>query len=96
MSASPLLYPLSGRHAVGEFDIFMPGTFLDEAEETRFLARLTAVPPGLVIWPGWPFDSNPERAVQRTAARVSQWVTERYRPRDSRRTSHRFVILVPR
>ena len=74
----------------------MPGTFLEDAEETRFLARLQAVPPRLVIWPGWPFDTDPKRAVQRTAPRVSRWVQERYRPRDSRRTSHRFVILIPR
>jgi hypothetical protein len=96
LSASPLLYPLSGRSAVGEFDIFMPGSFLDDEEESRFVARLDARPPALVIWPGWPFDTDPERAVQRTAPRVSQWVKERYRPRDSRRTSRRFVILVPR
>ena len=96
LSASPLLYALSGRQAVGEFDIFMPGTFLDDEEESRFVARLDARPPALVIWPGWPFDTDPERAVQRTAPRVSQWVKERYRPRDSRRRSRRFVILVPR
>ena len=96
LSASPLLHPMSGRHAVGEFDIFMPGTFLDDAEEERFVARLEARPPAMVIWPGWPFDSNPERAVQRTAPRVSRWVKERYRPRDKPATSHRFVILVPR
>ena len=95
LSASPLLYPLSGRQAVGEFDIFMPGTFLDEDEEERFVARLEARPPAMVIWPGWPFDTDPERAVQRTAPRVSRWVKERYQPRDGRGTSHRFVILVP-
>ena len=35
LSASPLLYVLSDRLSVGEFDIFMPGTFLDDGEEVR-------------------------------------------------------------
>ena len=96
LTASPLLHPLSGRHAVGEFDIFMPGTFINRGEEERFIARLEADPPELVIWPGWPFDTNPERAVQRTAPRVSQWVKAHYQPRDSRRGNRRFIILLPR
>jgi len=95
LSASPLLYVLSDRLSVGEFDIFMPGTFLDDAEEARFVERLKATPPAVVVWPGWPFDSAPERAVQRTAPRVSRWVRNHYEPLERKTRRNRFILLVP-
>ena len=96
LSASPLLYALSGRRSVGEFDVIMPGTFLNASEEARFVARLEKDPPALVIWPGWPFDSDRDRGIQKTAPLLSRWALQHYAPRDPRSQSHRFVILVPR
>ncbi len=96
LSASPLLYVLADRQSVGGFDIFMPGTFIAPEEEVAFVEDLSASPPALVIWPGWAFDSRADRAVQRTAPRVSRWALDHYAPVDPRSQSHRFVILAPK
>ena len=87
---------LARLEADGEFDVIMPGTFLDSSEEARFVERLEKEPPALVIWPGWPFDSDRDRGVQKTAPLLSRWALDHYAPRDPRSQSHRFVILVPR
>ena len=81
---------------MGGFDIFMPGTFIAPEEEVAFVERLEASPPALVIWPGWAFDSRADRAVQRTAPRVSRWALDHYAPVDPRSQSNRFVILAPK
>jgi hypothetical protein len=93
LSASPLLHVLSGRRGPGYMDLIMPGTFQSDEEELAFLARLSASPPALVIWPGRSFDDDPERAAMRSAPRVARWVLERYRPDGS---GGRFTLLVPR
>jgi hypothetical protein len=94
LSASPLLHVLSGRMGPGHADVIMPGTFLDDAEEMRFLARLRAAPPALVVWPGKHFDEDPSRAVTRSAPRVAVWVQKHYRPLGG--AEGRFVLMVPR
>jgi hypothetical protein len=96
VSASPLLYVLADRRSPGGFDLFMPGTFLDAAEERAFVERLDGAPPALVVWPGWPFDNQRERSLQRTAPLLARWILEHYAPLDARSQSHRFVILAPR
>lgn len=93
LSASSLVYVLAQRLGPGHADVVMPGTFLSDAEEIAFLARLQAAPPALVVWPGKHFDEDPERSVQRSAPRVARWVQRHYRrlgPPDP------FVLMVPR
>jgi len=48
------------------------------------------------VWPGWPFDNQRERSLQRTAPLLARWILEHYAPLDARSQSHRFVILAPR
>ncbi len=93
LSASSLFHVLSGRRGPGYADIIMPGTFLSEAEERAFVARLDAKPPALVIFPGWRFDNRNDRAVQNSSPILWQWVRENYE-----RTGpyERFVLMLPK
>lgn len=93
LAFSPLLHVASGRRGPGGADVVMPGSFLDEAEERAFLARLEREPPALVIRPRRDFDERPERSVERSAPLVAQWVAERYQ---GRRILGRFLLMVPR
>ncbi len=78
MSASPMLFVLSGRRGPGGLDVVMPGTFLVPEEESGFLARLEADPPPLVVWPLLPFDGIDEQVPERYAPRISDFVHGRY------------------
>ncbi len=77
LSASPLIYVLSGRSGIGHSDLLMPGTLLDE-EESVFLERIVAASPALVLMPRQAFDARPERGVWVTAPRIFEWVREHY------------------
>jgi hypothetical protein len=81
LTASPLLHVASERLGPGYRDVVMPGTFAGEGEEARFLERLEASPPALVLWPLGIFDAMPERSLRRTAPRVVKWVLNRYQLR---------------
>lgn len=94
LSASPLLHVLSGRSGVGGSDIVMPGTFLDAEEESRFLDRISASPPALVLVPRKAFDSRPARAAWKTAPEVFEWVRAHYVLRTELRDF--FVLARPR
>jgi hypothetical protein len=78
LTASPLLHAASGRLGPGYRDVVMPGTFAGEEDEVRFVERLEASPPALVLWPLTIFDGMPERSLRRTAPRVVKWVLSRY------------------
>ena len=93
LSASSMFHVLSGRRGPGYSDIIMPGTFLSEAEERRFVARLEAEPPALVIFPGWLFDRRKDRAVQNSSPILWQWVRERY---DRIGPYERYVLMLPK
>lgn len=93
LSASSLFHVISGRRGPGYADIVMPGTFLDEAEERAFVARLEAKPPAIVIFPGWLFDDRKDRAVQASAPLLWQWVKARY---ERIGPYERFVLMVPK
>jgi hypothetical protein len=93
LSASSLFYVLSGRRGPGQADIIMPGTFLDEAEERRFVERLEADPPAVVVYPGWIFDDRRDRAVQVSAPLVWEWVRARY---ERIGPYERFVLMAPK
>ena len=89
---SPLFYVLAERMGPGHFDVVMPGTFLDAAEEEGFLARLQAAPPELVIWPTQDFDGMSSRALAAVAPRLTAWVLENYW--ETPESGERFVLLV--
>jgi hypothetical protein len=93
LSASSLFHVLSSRRGPGYADVIMPGTFLTDAEELAFVARLEASPPALVIWPGKPFDDDPARAADRAAPRVVAWVRENYKQLGP---TARFTLMLPR
>jgi len=93
LTSSPVLFPFSDRLGPGYADTFMPGTFLDAAEEEAYLARLRAAPPKLALVPLQPFDGMEERSLERTFPRISAWVFENYRAIDS---SDRRLVMVPR
>jgi len=78
LSASPLFHVLSRRMGVGHADVVMPGTFLEEEEEERFLERLRAASPALVLVPRKAFDDHPRRAVWKTAPATFEWVEAHY------------------
>jgi hypothetical protein len=78
LSANPMFYVLTGRFGPGYADLVMPGTFRDEAEETRFLERLEAAPPDFVLVPTWPFDGVEERGYAHSAPKIAAWVEENY------------------
>jgi 4-amino-4-deoxy-L-arabinose transferase-like glycosyltransferase len=73
LSAQPMLYVRKGWMGPGWFDVVMPGTFIDDEEEIRFLAHVRASRPSGVVWPDGPFDDRPERAVEVVAPRVARW-----------------------
>jgi hypothetical protein len=83
VTASPILFVLADRRGYGELDLIMPGTFLDEAEETRFVQKLEASPPPLVIWPLLPFDLDPQRFPHAYAPQIDRFVADHY-ARDGR------------
>jgi hypothetical protein len=93
LTNAPLLHVVTGRSGPGYFDVVTPGTFMSEAEERDFIARLDASPPALVLWPSRDFDRLPSRSIQATAPLVSEWVTEHYQEPDPR---YRRFLLVPR
>lgn len=78
LSASPMLYVLSGRNGPGFADMVMPGTFRNSAEEARFVDRLRADPPALVLESKKPFDNRPENALFRSMPLLAAWVEENY------------------
>lgn len=88
-----LLFVLTGLRGPGWADVIMPGTFLDDAEEEAFLARLRADPPAVVVMPRQPFDLMPSRGVDRQAPRLWAWVRENY---GSHGVGERYTLLVPR
>jgi hypothetical protein len=92
LAFSPLLLVAAGRRGPGGADVVMPGTFLDEAEERAFLARLEREPPALVIRPRRDFDERPERSLERSAPLLARWVAERYQ---GRRILGRFLLMAP-
>jgi hypothetical protein len=92
LSASPYLYVLTGRLGPGYADIIMPGTFLTEADERAFVARLERSPPAAVIWPRRHFDRRAVRGLGLTAPRVQEWVMEHYQ---SALSGARFSVLLP-
>jgi hypothetical protein len=73
--------------------VLMPGTFRSRDEESAFLERVKRRPPQLVIFPTRPFDGMEERAVQRWAPRLTEWVTEHYRPLGQ---PGKYLLMVPR
>ena len=78
LSSRPLLYTTGEFTGPGWFDVVMPGTFMSGDEEQAFVDRLAAAPPTGVFWPAEPFDSIPERAVERTAPRLRAWAASVY------------------
>lgn len=80
LNATPIVHLFTGRRGPGHADVMMPGTLLDAKEEDAFLQRLEARPPAVVLPAREPFDDIPERAVERTAPRIMQWLSENYVP----------------
>lgn len=78
LSASPLLYVLSGRSGPGEFDIVMEGTFTSRHQEQSFIERVQEAFPALIIWPLRDFDLQPVRGVKNTAPQLVRWVEWNY------------------
>ncbi len=93
LSPTPLFHALSGRTGPGYFDVIMPGTFLDDADESWFLEHLRANPPAAVVWPAREFDDMDERSVMQTAPRIAAWVQAHYHPLPGQR---RWIVMVPR
>jgi hypothetical protein len=80
LSASPLVHVLSERRGPGGPDMIMPGTFATPEEERRFIERVEAAEPKLVLMPRWIFDDMPSRAIGATAPELLAWVQARYEP----------------
>lgn len=93
MTNAPLLYVLAQRHSPGYHDVVMPGTFRTSEEERRFVERLQADPPAVVVWPVGDFDGIPERGLAHSAPMLSRWVRRSYRLVGDQRL---YRILVPR
>jgi hypothetical protein len=93
LTHSPLFYVLSGRRGPGGPDVIMPGTFASAVEEARFVERLEADPPALVIWPPRAFDDMRSRAIDRVAPQVTAWVVRRYR--QATPEGEGYALLVP-
>jgi hypothetical protein len=83
LSAAPIFHVLTGRPGPGQFDIVIPGTFLDGDEERAFVERLEASPPAVVVASVKPFDEMPSRAVSVTAPLVAGWLRSNYRIGDA-------------
>lgn len=92
MTASPMLHVASDRLGYGYRDVLMPGTFVSDEEEVRFVRLLEAEPPPLVLWPLQVFDQMPERSIRRFAPRVVKWVLARY---EMRAFDDQMAILLP-
>ena len=92
LTASPLFYVISNRNGPGVSDPLIPGSFITDEEEIRYVEALQRTPPALVLRPEFPFDRDPERAIERIAPRVAAWVDEHYRARETRAG---FVLLLP-
>ena len=88
-----MFHALSGRPGPGRADILMPGTFLDAADEARFIERLEAAPPTAILWPVQHFDNMESRSIQNIAPQVVTWVEARYEPGE---TTAKFRIWLPR
>ncbi len=84
LSRSPLLHVLTGRRGPGYRDVVIPGTFLSEAEERAFVARLERDPPALVLLSLRPFDDVLARSLGQTAPLLTKWVLEHYEERAER------------
>jgi hypothetical protein len=93
MSCAPIFHVMTGRVGPGHADVLMPGTFRSPEEESAFLERVKRDPPQLVIFPGRPFDGMEERAVQRWAPRLTEWVMEHYRALGRH---WKYILMVPR
>ena len=93
MSETPMFYLLTARKGPGYFDIVMPGTFMSDEDEIEFIQRLETSPPAAVIWPARAFDDMPDRAVGKTAPRVSAWVKANYTR--SKAKQHRWFVMFP-
>lgn len=78
LSASPMLYVLSQRNGPGFADTVMPGTFRDTEEEARFVERLRADPPALVLEAREPFDRRPENELSISMPLLAAWVEDNY------------------
>jgi hypothetical protein len=92
LTAAPLLHVITGRNGVAFGDPLIPGSFLDDEEEARYVAALVRTPPTVVLQPERPFDNDPERAIEKTAPRVTAWVAENYHRVSMRRG---IAVLVP-
>jgi len=79
LSAAPIYHVLAQRRGPGLFDIVVPGTFLDDSEERRFVERLETNPPAIVVVATKPFDEMRARAVSATAPLVAEWLRNHYR-----------------
>jgi hypothetical protein len=79
LSAAPIYHVLAQRRGPGLFDIVVPGTFLDDEEEHRFVKRLEADPPAVVVVSAKPFDEMRSRATSATAPQVAEWLRSHYR-----------------
>lgn len=82
MSYAPGFYLAADRSGPGWFDVIMPGTFMDEAEERFFIERLKQDPPELIIILDRHFDDDPERSLRKIAPVVTPWLLRRYEVRD--------------
>jgi hypothetical protein len=92
LTASPLFHVIANRNGPGASDPLIPGTFMTDEEEIRYVEVLERRPPALVLLPEFPFDRDPERAIERIAPRVAAWVEEHYRERGKRAG---YVLLLP-
>ena len=78
MTHAPLLYVLAERHSPGYHDVIMRGTFRGREEERRFLERVKAAPPAVVVWPSTHFDRTRSRGIPVTAPDLGRWIVENY------------------
>jgi hypothetical protein len=92
LTASPLFHVISDRNGAGVSDPLIPGSFLTDAEELRYVEALRSKPPAVVLRPDTPFDRDPERTIDRIAPRVAAWVEANYRVRDA---GYGYVLLLP-
>ena len=92
LTASPLFHVISDRNGPGVSDPLIPGTFLTDEEEIRYVEALRREPPPLVLRPDVPFDRDPERSIERIAPRVAAWVEENYRVHEVR---YGYVVMLP-
>jgi len=92
LSASPLFFVLTDRNGSGVSDPVIPGTFISDAEEIRYVEALQRKPPALVLRPDIPFDRDPRRSIEHIAPRVAAWVDAHYQVREER---NGFVVMLP-